>query len=125
MKLLLSILLLQTFYIMEISAQVIFKPTSATINDTQGSYTSQNFDCVNMVVSDSKIGVLVSLAGEIMKLSPNYYNNDVYICALHQGDAVIKTVAYRSSILHQIYLITLTAKQNNQTITINFKRQEL
>ena len=55
---------------------MLFKPTSATINDSQGSYTSEHFDCSNMSVTDNKTSVSIAIAGDKMTLYPNQYNKD-------------------------------------------------
>lgn len=49
-----------------IAQTMLFKPTSATINDSQGSYTSEHFDCSNMSVTDNKTSVSIAIAGDKM-----------------------------------------------------------
>ncbi|WP_455587561.1 hypothetical protein [Bacteroides sp.] len=121
MKRLLLILLLQSLYIAATFAQVTFKPTSATIKDSQGTYTSNQFDCGNMVVTDNGNSIQISLAGDKMILYPTLNNSDTYTSTIQQGNITIKTVAFRSSNLHNIYLVTITSKKENGTITIYFK----
>lgn len=102
-------------------AQTSFKPTSATINDSQGSYTSQHFDCGNMIVTDNQDSVQISIGGNRMTLYSNRYNKDTYICTMIQGNIEVKTVAYRSSNSNKIYLVIMTTKNGNESVTINFK----
>ena len=120
MKRLVSILLLQTLCIVAMFAQVSFKPTSATINDNQGSYTSQYFDCGNMVVTDNKNSILISLAGNRITLYPDEYNKDTYMHVTRQGNTEVKAFAFRSSNSSHIYLITITTKENERSIQISF-----
>lgn len=100
---------------------MIFKPTSATIEDNQGSYTTQQFDCSNIVVNDNITTVDVVIAGDKIILSPNQYNKDTYTAIAHQGSIEVKAVAYRSSSSNKIYLIILTTKNGDKSVTINFK----
>ncbi len=100
---------------------MIFKPTSATIKDNQGSYTTQQFDCSNIVVNDNITTVDVVIAGDKIILSPNQYNKDTYTAIAHQGSIEVKAVAYRSSSSDKIYLIILTTKNGDKSVTINFK----
>lgn len=104
-----------------IAQTMLFKPTSATINDSQGSYTSEHFDCSNMSVTDNKTSVSIAIAGDKMTLYPNQYNKDTYIAIAHQGNIELKIVAYRSSNSNNIFLVTMTTKNGNQSVTINFK----
>ena len=100
---------------------MIFKPTSATIKDNQGSYTTQQFDCSNIVVNDNITTVDVVIAGDKIILSPNQYNKDTYTAIAHQGSIEVKAVAYRSSSSDKIYLIILMTKNGDKSLTINFK----
>ena len=100
---------------------MIFKPTSATIKDNQGSYTTQQFDCSNIVVNDNITTVDVVIAGDKIILSPNQYNKDTYTAIAHQGSIEVKAVAYRSSSSDKIYLIILTTKNGDKSVTINVK----
>lgn len=120
MKRLVSVLLLQTLCIAAMFAQVTFKPTSATINDNQGSYTSQHFDCGNMIVTDNKNSILISLAGNRMTLYSDEYNKDTYIHIARQGNTEVKAIAFRSSKSNHIYLITITTKEKERSIQISF-----
>lgn len=104
-----------------IAQTMLFKPTSATINDSQGSYTSEHFDCSNMSVTDNKTSVSIAIAGDKMTLYPNQYNKDTYIAIARQGNIELKIVAYRSSNSNNIFLVTMTTKNGNQSLTINFK----
>ena len=122
MKRLALFLLLQTCCSILMFAQaLIFKPTSATINDSQGSYTSEHFDCSVMLVTDNRTSVSISIAGDKMTLYPNQYNKDTYIAIARQGNIELKIVAYRSSNSNNIFLVTMTTKNGNQSVTINFK----
>lgn len=104
-----------------IAQTMLFKPTSATINDSQGSYTSEHFDCSNMLVTDNKTSVSIAIAGDKMTLYPNQYNKDTYTAIARQGNIELKIVAYRSSNSNNIFLVTTTTKNGNQSVTINFK----
>lgn len=104
-----------------IAQTMLFKPTSATINDSQGSYTSEHFDCSNMSVTDNKTSVSIAIAGDKMTLYPNQYNKDTYIAIARQGNIELKIVAYRSSNSNNIFLVTMTTKNGKQSVTINFK----
>lgn len=122
MKRLALFLLLQTCCSILMFAQaLIFKPTSATINDSQGSYTSEHFDCSVMLVTDNRTSVSIAIAGDKMTLYPNQYNKDTYIAIVRQGNIELKIVAYRSSNSNNIFLVTMTTKNGNQSVTINFK----
>lgn len=122
MKRLALFLLLQTCCSILMFAQaLIFKPTSATINDSQGSYTSEHFDCSVMLVTDNRTSVSIAIAGDKMTLYPNQYNKDTYIAIARQGNNELKIVAYRSSNSNNIFLVTMTTKNGNQSVTINFK----
>ncbi|KAA4196496.1 hypothetical protein F3D20_27445 [Bacteroides ovatus] len=122
MKRLALFLLLQTCCSILMFAQaLIFKPTSATINDSQGSYTSEHFDCSVILVTDNRTSVSIAIAGDKMTLYPNQYNKDTYIAIARQGNIELKIVAYRSSNSNNIFLVTMTTKNGNQSVTINFK----
>lgn len=122
MKRLALFLLLQTCCSILMFAQaLIFKPTSATINDSQGSYTSEHFNCSVMLVTDNRTSVSIAIAGDKMTLYPNQYNKDTYIAIARQGNIELKIVAYRSSNSNNIFLVTMTTKNGNQSVTINFK----
>ena len=122
MKRLALFLLLQTCCSILMFAQaLIFKPTSATINDSQGSYTSEHFDCSVMLVTDNRTSVSIAIAGDKMTLYTNQYNKDTYIAIARQGNIELKIVAYRSSNSNNIFLVTMTTKNGNQSVTINFK----
>ena len=115
-------LVVQLFCATTMFAQtMIFKPTSATIKDNQGSYTTQQFDCSNIVVNDNITTVDVVVAGDKITLSPNQYNKDTYVAIAHQGSIEVKAVAYRSSSSNKIYLIILMTKNGDESVTINFK----
>ena len=96
---------------------MIFKPTSATIKDNQGSYTTQQFDCSNIVVNDNITTVDVVIAGDKIILSPNQYNKDTYTAIAHQGSIEVKAVAYRSSSSDKIYLISLEKSNKTSRLT--------
>ena len=107
MKRLVLFLLLQTCCSIFMFAQsLVFKPTSATINDSQGSY---------------KTSVSIAIAGDKMTLYPNQYNKDTYIAVARQGNIELKIVAYRSSDSNNIFLVVMTTKNGNKSVTINFK----
>ncbi len=100
---------------------MLFKPISATINDSQGSYTSEQFDCPNMLVNDNNTTVDIAIAGDKITLYPNQYNKDTYMSVVQQGNTEVKAVAYRSSSTNKIYLVVMTTQSENKSVTINFK----
>lgn len=102
---------------------MVFKPTSATINDSQGSYTSQQFDCPNMLVNDNQTSVQIAIAGDIMNLYPTQYNKDTYINVVNHKNVEVKAVAYRSNNSNKIYLVVITTKNGNKSVVINFKSE--
>lgn len=115
-------LLIQICFTVSIFAQtMVFKPTSATINDNQGSYTSQQFDCPNMLVNDNNATVDIAIAGDKMTLYPNQYNKDAYMSVVQQGNIEVKAIAYRSSNTNKIYLVVMTTQNGDKSVTINFK----
>ena len=63
----------------------------------------------------------IAIAGDKMTLYPNQYNKDTYIAIARQGNIELKIVAYRSSNSNNIFLVTMTTKNGNQSVTINFK----
>lgn len=104
-----------------IAQTMLFKPISATINDNQGSYTSDRFDCSNMLVTDNKNSVSIAIAGDKMTLYTDQYNKDTYIAIVRQKNIELKIVAYRSSNSNNIFLVVMTTKNGNKSVTINFK----
>lgn len=122
MKRFIFLLLMLVCVAVSTSAQtMLFKPTSATINDNQGSYTSQQFDCPNMLVNDNNATVDIAIAGSKITLYPNQYNKDAYMSVVQQGNTEVKAVAYRSSSSNKIYLVVMTTQNGNKSVTINFK----
>ena len=54
-------------------------------------------------------------------IHPNQYNKDTYIAVARQGNIELKIVAYRSSDSNNIFLVVMTTKNGNKSVTINFK----
>ena len=119
MKRLSLLLLLATFSIVAI-CQTTFRPVKATITDSQGSFTSSNFNCPNMVVYDKGSSVQLSWGGENIPLSKSS-SPDTYIASQSKSGTTIKFVAYRSSSTRKIYLVICTTKGNGKSVEINFK----
>lgn len=67
MKRILLSLILATFAIFAFS-QTTFRPVKATITDSQGTFTSSNFDCPNMTVYDKGNIVQLSWGSENIPL---------------------------------------------------------
>lgn len=102
------------------SDQITFKPTKATITDSQGSFTSSNFNCPNMVVYDKGNSVQLSWGGENISLYKGS-SPDTYVASQSKSGTTMKFVAYRSSSTRQIYLVICTTKGNGKSVEINFK----
>ena len=100
--------------------QTTFSPVKATITDSQGSFTSSNFNCPNMTVYDKGSSVLLSWGGENIPLSKSS-SPDTYIASQSKSGTTMKFVAYRSSSTRQIYLVICTTKGNGKSIDIYFK----
>lgn len=97
-----------------------FKPVKATITDSQGSFTSSNFNCPNMVVYDKGSSVQLSWGGENIPLSKSS-SPDTYIASQSKSGTTMKFVAYRSSSTGRIYLVICTTKGNGKSVDIHFK----
>jgi hypothetical protein len=102
------------------SARCVFRPVKATITDSQGSFTSSNFNCPNMVVYDKGNSVQLSWGGENIPLSKSS-SPDTYVASQSKSGTTMKFVAYRSSSTRQIYLVICTTKGNGKSVDINFK----
>lgn len=97
-----------------------FRPVSSTISDSEGSFSSSDFDCPNMVVYDKGSSVQLSWGGEDIPLSKSS-SPDTYIASQSKSGTTMKFVAYRSSSTGRIYLVICTTKGNGKSIEINFK----
>ena len=102
------------------NGNLILKPVKATITDSQGSFTSSNFNCPNMVVYDKGSSVQLSWGGENIPLSKSS-SPDTYIASQSKSGTTMKFVAYRSSSTRKIYLVICTTKGNGKSVEINFK----
>ena len=102
------------------NGNLILKPVKATITDSQGSFTSSNFNCPNMVVYDKGSSVQLSWGGENIPLSKSS-SPDTYIASQSKSGTTMKFVAYRSSNTRKIYLVICTTKGNGRSVEINFK----
>ena len=100
--------------------QTIFRPVKATITDIQGSFTSSNFNCPNMVVYDKGKIVQLSWGGENILLSKSS-SPDTYVASQSKSGTIMKFVAYRSSSTRKIYLVICTTKSNGKSVDIHFK----
>lgn len=98
----------------------VFRPVSATISDSEGTFSSSNFDTPNMTVRDNGTYVQLSWGGENIPLyqadSP-----DTYIASQSKKGITMRFVAYRSSNTREIYLVICTTKGNGQSVEINFE----
>ena len=100
--------------------QTTFSPVKATITDSQGSFTSSNFNCPNMTVYEKGSSVLLSWGGENIPLSKSN-SPDTYMASQSKSGTTMKFVAYRSSRTGRIYLVICTTKSNGKSVEINFK----
>lgn len=103
-----------------IFCQTTFRPVKATITDSQGSFTSSNFNCPNMVVYDKGNIIQLSWGGENIPLSKSN-SPDTYIASQSKSGVTIRFVAYRSSSTRKIYLIICTTKGDGKSVDIHFK----
>jgi hypothetical protein len=113
------LLFLAAFSIVAFS-QTTFRPVKATITDSQGSFTSSNFNCPSMVVYDKGSSVQLSWGGENIPLSKSS-SPDTYIASQSKSGTTMRFVAYRSSSTGRIYLVICTTKSNGKSVEINFK----
>ena len=102
-------------------SKMIFKPVSATLTDSKGSFTSTDFNCGNLYLIDKGNSIDITIAGDKFSLYPIGYSNDTYQFQASQLNQSIKLVAYRSSSTNKIYLVVSTTIINQQKIVINFK----
>ena len=98
-----------------------YKPVSATLTDSKGSFTSTDFNCGNLYLIDRGHSIDVTIAGDKFSLHPIGYGNDTYQFLTSQLNQSIKLVAYRSSSTNKIYLVVSTTIINQQKIVINFR----
>ena len=103
------------------SSVVTFKPVSATLTDSQGSFTSQNFNCGNLYLVDNRTSLDITIAGDKFTLYPMTFSPDTYQFEASRSSQTIKFVAYRSSSSDKIYLVISTTIINGQKVVINFK----
>lgn len=103
-------------------AQTTFKPVQATITDSQGRFTSQSFDCPNMIVNDKGSYVLLSWGGENIPLNKDSKSPDIYVASQTSSSGItMKFAAYRSSATRKIYLVICTTTNGSQKVEIDFK----
>ena len=98
-----------------------FYPTSATINDAKGIYTSENFNCPSMTVIDQDTSVLIHWNGEKVPLQNSTYDVDTYRAYQSNTQGSVELLAYRSSSSRSIYLVVVNMRMGNEKIKINFK----
>lgn len=106
-----------------LSAQQTLVPVSATIEDAQGSYTSENFDSPNMTVYDYGNSVSVVYAGDKIPLIQSAYDRDAYSQSATQGNTSVRIVAHRDSRTRKIFMVTLTTQMSQGKIKIVFKEK--
>ena len=100
---------------------VTFKPVSATLTDSEGSYTSHNFNCGNLYLVDKSNSLEITIAGDKFTLYPNVFSPDTYQFEASRSNQTIKFVGHRSSSTDKIYLVVSTTIMNEQKVVINFK----
>ena len=115
-----SLLLFLAAFSIVAFCQTTFRPVKATITDSQGSFTSSNFNCPNMVVYDKGNIIQLSWGGENIPLSKSN-SPDTYIASQSKSGTMMKFVAYRSSSTRKIYLVICTTKSNGKSVDIHFK----
>lgn len=101
--------------------QSIFRPTKATIYDSQGQFSSTNFNCPNMKVYDKGSYVLAYWGGETIKLYRDKNDANFYSDSQTKYGTTIRIAAYRSSNTRKIYLVIVSTISNSQRTDINFK----
>ena len=97
-----------------------FRPVSATISDSEGTFTSSDFDCPNMIVYDEGNSVQLSWGGETIPLN-EAGSPDTYVASQTKSGTTMKFVGYRSSSSGRIYLVICTTIDTERTVEINFK----
>lgn len=98
-----------------------FYPRSATIRDSQGTFTSQSFDSPAMSVNDYKSNVSISWGGNQVILNKTKVDPYTYEMSQNIQGMQLTITAYRSSQSSKIYLVTVLQKTSEGSITINFK----
>lgn len=121
MKKFLLILWLVLVLPIHIFGQNIFRPIKATIYDSQGQFSSINFNCPNMKVYDKGSHVLAYWGGETIKLYRDKNDANFYSDSQTKYGTTIKIAAYRSSNTRKIYLVIVSTISNSQRTDINFK----
>ncbi len=99
----------------------MFYPKSATINDAQGTFTSQSFDSPAMNEQDAGTHISINWGGNnaiLYQLRENKYTYET--SQSYQGQQITIT-AYRSTQSYKIYLVSVTQRFNGSSIIINFK----
>lgn len=112
----LALLLICLFGINVSYAQVTFKPVSATMTDSQGTYTSTNFETTGMMVTDYANSVKIFWGGSTVTLSPS--GNGVYSTSATVRGMKISLTAYRSN--GKSYQVITRHTQSNQSVSITF-----
>lgn len=118
-----NVLLLVAFIFVSMAAfcQTTFRPVKATISDNQGTFTSTNFNCASMSVSDKGTSVTLSWGGENIPLYKDKYSPDTYSTSQSKNGITMKFVAYRSSNTKKIYLVICTTIEPSRRTDIHFK----
>lgn len=101
--------------------QTAFRPVKATLSDNQGTFSSANFNCASMYVSDKSSSVLLSWGGENIPLTKDKQSPDTYSTSQSKNGITIKFVSYRSSNTRKIYLVICTCIYNSKRLDIHFK----
>lgn len=115
----LLVLLLAFFY--TVASAEVFYPKEATISDAQGTFTSQSFDSPAINVSDNGSSVAINWGGNSATLYQNRESPNTYEVTQSFQGQTIKIFAYRSSQSGKLYLVTVSQKSTNESITIKFK----
>lgn len=105
-------------------AQQTFTPVSATINDEEGSYTSNSFDAPNLQFWDNKSSITVMWGGDKLSLKRQGYGDGTYRTVVSVNGTSLTVSAYRSADSGKIYLITVKQKMREGSIMINFKEKK-
>lgn len=101
--------------------QTTFRPVKATITDSQGSFTSSNFNCASMSVSDKGASVILSWGGENIPLNKDKYSPDTHSTSQSKNGTTVRFVAYRNSNTRKIYLVICTTIEPSRRTDIHFK----
>lgn len=100
------------------STPITLYPSEATISDSQGTFTSYNFNTPPMKVVDHKDYVSLSWGGDEIDLTGN---GDTFWASKTIRGKDYYIWASRASSTGNIYIITVKESSPDQTISITFK----